>query len=138
MSFFEAAKFCSTYEYNRHIDTRLDLAGTKNDELLMLMILLDGAHEAAKLPARLVEKTTPKGLLHVEIAFLDDKLNTRHTEVYPAKDDFIIVRGELDVTYNDERSSAVECYGRDYFQDQMPPEFYGTRTVEQERVLITA
>ena len=136
MSFFEAAKFCSTYEYNRHIDTRLDLAGTKDDELLMLMILLDGDHEAAKLPARLIEKTTPKGLLHVEIAFLDDKLNTRHTEVFATQDDFIIVRDELEVSYNDERSSAVECYGRDYFEDQMPPEFFETQSIEADRVLL--
>jgi hypothetical protein len=136
MPFFEAAKFCSTYEYNRHIDTRLDLASTNDDELLMLMILLDGIHEAAKLPARLIKKTTPKGLLHVEIAFLDDKLNTRHTEIFAAQDDFIIVKDELEVTFKDERSAAVECYGRDYFEDQMPPEFFESQVKKAEKVLL--
>ena len=136
MPFFEAAKFCSAYEYNRHIDTRLDLASTNDNELLMLMILLDGVHEAVKLPARLIEKTTPKGLLHVEIAFLDDKLNTTHTEIFPAKDDFIIVKDELEVTSKDETSTAVECYGRDYFKDQIPPEFFESQAKTAEKVLL--
>ena len=58
MGFFESAKLCSAYEYKSHINDRLDLSSVQADDLLVLMILLDGVHEAAKLPARMIEKTS--------------------------------------------------------------------------------
>jgi hypothetical protein len=130
MSFFEAANLCSAQEYNDHINDRLDLSSVHNDELMVLMILLNGIHEAAKLPARLVEKTTPNGLLHVEVAFVDNNLKTRHTELFETKDNFILVEGSLNVSYDGVSSSATECYARDYFNSMMPPNFRISRSLE--------
>lgn len=136
MAFFESAEICSTYEYNRHINSRLDLASAKDDDLIVLMILLNGVHEAAKMPARLIEKTRPKGLLHVDIAFLDIDLNEKHSEIFATHDDFLLVQNKLLITVGKESSRAVECYTRDYFEDQMPPEFLVSQAKDLERDLI--
>jgi hypothetical protein len=136
MGYFESAKLCSAHEYNRHINNRLDLASAQNDDLLVLMILLNGVHEAAKLPARLLEKTTPKGLLHVEVAFVDNNLKTRHIEVFPTQDNFLLVQDKLNVTYDGARSTATECYARDYFESMMPPEFLVSQAKAIDRELV--
>lgn len=130
MSYFEETSICSVHEYRSHINDRLDLSKAQEDELMMLMVLLNGIHEAAKLPTRLIKKTTSKGLLHVEVALIDKNLNTRESKILPTQDDFLIVQGRLNLTCNGERSNAVECYARDYFEDQMPPSFRESTALE--------
>lgn len=135
---FEPGIVCRADEYYQYRKDRLNIEQSSLEQLISLMVLVDSADfEAAKLPARLVNKERKSGLLYVELEFLKADLTPTFTKNFPTNDNFLYATGMI-INSKDRSGKAVEAYARDYFDDLMPISM-GLKNVldlEKELVLI--